>query len=368
VNYVRNEFSPILALRQYLGSKAEPVTAHMAHVHVTTRGEHRIVWPPDRAHSVVWQHTRSTGLFRGRVKSVYDIDLGVRHLEFEVDLPGKDDTFAFRATVTVEWRVLDPSLVVRNQLQDIRPLIQPVITEEMRRIAREYDVDRSADAEAAINGRLIGESLDFNDPDQLAAALARSGSTRHIGREYGLWTRTIVSVLPDKSRLTQAEEVRDLRHQIEAERLRQELRMLQETNKNAVLTQRMGFYREAFAAGDIDRAVLQVAQNPEELTAVANVVRQQEMAGQRLTIEFVNKLLEEGTIERWQISDQAKAALDWLQQSTSAVLPPQAPNQTMERVVAPGKRARKTPIPELDAQPQSDNLVVSDATPSSEGD
>jgi len=368
VNYVRNEFSPILALRQYLGSKAEPVTAHIAHVLVTTRGEHRIVWPHDRAHSVVWQHTKSTGMFRGRVKSVYDIDLGVRHLEFEVDLPGKHDSFAFRATVTVEWRVLDPSLVVRNQLQDIRPLIQPVITEEMRRIAREYDVDQSAGAEAAINGRLVGEALDFNDPNQLAAALARSDTTRHIGREYGLWTRTIVSVLPDKSRIMQAEEVRDLRHQIEAERLRQELRMLQEANKNAVLTHRMGFYREAFAAGDIDRAVLQVAQNPEELTAVADVVRQQEMAGQRLTIEFVNKLLEEGAIERWQISDQAKAALDWLQQSTNAVFTPQAASQTVEEVVAQGKRARKTPFPKLDGQPQLDNAILPDATPSSAGD
>ncbi|MBR7837408.1 hypothetical protein KDL01_29280 [Actinospica durhamensis] len=356
MNHSGSEFSPIVALRHYMGAKAEPVTAHMAHVLVTTRGEHRVVWPHDRAHSVVWQHTRSSGMFAGRVKTVYDIDLGVHHVVFQADLPGAGDVFAFHASATLEWRVLDPSLVVRNQLRDIRPLIQPVITEEMRRIARRYDVHQSASAEEAINQRLAGEPLDFNDPQQLAAALAATAVTGHIGREYGLWTRTLVSVLPDQTRLTQAEEVRDLHHQIEAERLRQELRMLQESNKSAVLTHRMAFYREAFAAGDIDRAVLQVAQNPEELTAVANVVRQQELAGQRLTIDFVNKLLEEGAIERWQISDQAKSALAWLQSSTNAVLTPRIPAQAVDPTQQQSRRQRKTPLPGLDAQPGAQHV------------
>ncbi|WP_194895399.1 SPFH domain-containing protein [Catenulispora pinisilvae] len=359
-----NVFSPILARREYLGAKAEPVTAHLAHVLVTSKGEHRIVWPHDRAHSVVWQHTRSKGMFRGKVKTVYDIDLGVRHLPFEVELPGAGDTFSFNVSVVVEWRVLDPSLVVRSQLLDIRPLIQPVITEEMRRIAREYGVDNSAAAETAINERLAGEALNFNDPEQLGAALARTVTTGHIGREYGLWTRTIASVQPDKSRLAQSDEVRDLRHQIEAERLKQELRMLQEQNNQQVLENRTRFYREAFTSGDIERAVLQVAQNPEELTAVAQVVREQELAGQRLTIDFVNKLLEEGAIERWQVNDQAKAALDWLRQSTSAVFTPEIPGQASGPAGQQRKRVRKTPPPELGAGTQPDTtIVVDDVTP-----
>jgi hypothetical protein len=353
-----NEFSPIVAVRPYLGKKAEPVTAHLAHVLVTTKGEHRIVWPHDRAHSVVWQHTRTSSLFRGQIKTVYDIDLGIHHLRFDAELPGAGDTFSFKASAVVEWRVLDPSLVVRSQLSDIRPAVQPAVIEEMRRIAREFGVEQSAAAERAINERLVGEALDFNNLAQLGDALAKTASSGHVGREYGVWTRTIASVQPDRSRLAQSDEVRDLRHQIEAERLKQELRMLQEQNKNQVLANRMGFYRDAFMSGDIERAVLQVAQNPEELSAVAQMVREQELAGQRMTIDFVNKLLEAGAIERWQVNDQAKAALDWLRQSTNAVLTPQLDAQPADAAGQPRKRVRKTPIPELESGPAPDSTTT----------
>lgn len=319
-----NQNSPILAQRQYNGRSAEPITANLAHVLVTSRGEHRVVWPHDRAHSEVWQHTRSSGMLRGKVRTVYDVDLGIRHLRFEAELPGRGDTFTFRAEAVVEWRVLDPSLVVRSQLRDVRELILPVIVKAMRWIARDYPIEQSADAEQAINRQLAGEVLDFNDPTQLRDAIAHAASTGHVGREYGLWTRTIANVHPDRTRQSQNDEVRDLEHQIKAERLKQELRLLQEQNRQEVMVGRMGFYREAFVSGDIDRAVLQVAQNPDELTAVAQVVREQELMGQRMTVDFVNKLIETGAIQRWQVNDQAKAALDWLQQSTSAVFRPPA--------------------------------------------
>jgi len=364
VNYGINEFSPILAQRPYMGRGSEPVTAHVAHVLVTSKGEHRIVWPHDRMHSVVWQHTRSTGMLPGKVKTVYDIDLGVRHLRFEVDLPGAGDTFAFHATAVVEWRVLDPSLVVRSQLRDVRPLIQPVVIDAMRRIAREYGVDQSAAVERVINDRLAGEALDFNNLTQLNEAMARTASTGHVAREYGLWTRTIASVQPDKTRLAQADEVRDLQHQIEAERLRHQLRILQEQNKQQVVAGRMAFYREAFNAGDVDRAVLQVAQNPEELTTVVQVVREQELAGKRLTIDFVNKLLEAGAIERWQINDQAKAALDWLRESTNAVLAGPAPTAEQATGSNSRKRTRKAQAPDVEGEaPAVLSATISDTAP-----
>lgn len=369
--------TPILAQRQYNGRNAEPVTANMAHVLVTSRGEHRVVWPHDRAHTEVWQHTRASGVLRGRVRTVYDVDLGIRHLRFDSELPGKGDTFTFRAEAVVEWRVLDPSLVVRSQLRDVRELIQPVVVEAMRRIARYYPIDGSAEAEQAINQQLAGEALDFNDPAQLRDAIAHAASAGHVGREYGLWTRTIANVHPDRTRQSQNDEVRDLEHQIKAERLKQELRLLQEQNRQEVMVGRMGFYRDAFVSGDIDRAVLQVAQNPDELTAVAQVVREQELMGQRMTVDFVNKLIESGAIERWQVNDQAKAALDWLRQSTNAVFHPPAAELDAgggDRYANGGsrRRQRKTAIDGADGFTGDGPAAASDAAdaavPSPAGD
>lgn len=316
-----NEKSPIRAVRAYNGRGAEPVTATVARVFVTSRGEHRVVWP-QRSLAEMASNARSSGLLGGRVKTVYDVDLGIRHHRFEAELPGARDTFTFRAEAIVEWRVLDPALVVSSQVLDVALAIEPSVREAMRRIARDYPIEQSAAAERAINEQLAGEPIDFNDPGQLGRAIAQAGSSGRIGRQYGLWVNVIASVHPDRTRQSQNDEVRDLQHQIEAENLKQQLRELQERNRQAVMRTRMGFYRDAFLAGDIDRAVLQVAQNPDELTAVAQVVRDQELMGQRLTVDFVNKLIESGAIERWQVNDQAKAALEWLRQSTNSVFRP----------------------------------------------
>lgn len=343
----QNEFSPILAQREYLGRKAEPITAHVAHVLVTSKGEHRTVWPHDRKNEVVWQHTSRSGLLKGKVKTVYDVDLGVRYLRFPADLPGAGDSFSFKAEAAVEWRVLDPSLVVRSQLRDVRMLVQPAVIDAMRRIARQYQVDQSSAAERALNEALVGEALDFNDLAQLDRAMQQTASTGHIGREYGLWTRTTVSVQPDQSRLAQSDEMRNLKHQIETERLKQELRILQEQNSQQVMAGRMTFYRDAFSSGDIDRAVLQIAQNPDDLASVAQMIREQEMSGQRLTIDFVNKLMESGAIERWQINDQAKAALDWLRQSTNVVFTPPRSAAAEDQGGGSRRRTRANPMPEL---------------------
>jgi hypothetical protein len=363
VNFEQNEFSPILAQREYLGRKAEPITAHVAHVLVTSKGEHRTVWPHDRKNEVVWQHTSRSGLLKGKVKTVYDVDLGVRYLRFPADLPGAGDSFSFKAEAAVEWRVLDPSLVVRSQLRDVRMLVQPAVVDAMRRIAREYQVDQSSVAERALNEALVGEALDFNDLAQLDRAMQQTASTGHIGREYGLWTRTTVSVQPDQSRLAQSDEMRNLKHQIETERLKQELRILQEQNNQQVMAGRMSFYRDAFSSGDIDRAVLQIAQNPDDLASVAQMIRDQEMSGQRLTIDFVNKLMESGAIERWQINDQAKAALDWLRQSTNVVFTPPRAGAAEDQGGGSRRRTRANPMPELGP---ADGIAIEPA-PADEG-
>jgi hypothetical protein len=237
----------------------------------------------------------------------------------------------------------------------------------MRRIARQYEVEQSAGAERAINERLVGEALDFNDPEQLNAALERTVSTGHVGREYGLWTRTTASVQPDRSRLEQSDELRDLKYQIEAERLKQELRILQERNSQEMLVNRSDFYRQAITSGDIERAVLEVAQNPNDLTAVMQVVRDQEMAGQRMTIDFVNKLLDAGAIERWQVNDQAKAALEWLQQSTNSVFAPQASGQAAD-VTGQRKRVRKNPYLQVDATNTAADTTAAGSDGTAEGD
>ena len=341
------ERSPILVVSNFAGPANGPATANVARVLVTTRGNYRTVWPHNPADQGIRLHSRSS-VFGERVRAVYDVDLGIRRLAFDVDLPGVGDGFAFRAHATVEWQVLDPALVVRSQLRDVEPLIRPAVVETMRRIARGFEADQYAAAERAINEALAGELLGSNDGARLRDAAEHATSGGHIGREHGLRTRTTASLQPQ---LVLSGEVRPLRRQVEAESLRRELQLSPEQNRQDVEAGRMAIYREALAAGDIDFMVFQLAQSPDELTAVARIVREQELIGQRLTLDFVNKLIESGAIERWQINDQAKAALEWLSQSTSAVLGPPAVESGAGEVDAPQQDAADDFDDEVDGPP-----------------
>jgi predicted lipid-binding transport protein (Tim44 family) len=348
VDGIQGSVCPILAEREYQGRRSEPVSASMAQVLVTSKGEHLVRWPHDRTRPTVWGHTQSRGVGSGRIKTVYDVDIGVRALEITATLPGQGAAFSFLARATIEWRVLDPWLVVRNQVQNVQPLVVPVIVDAMKRIASQFAVDQSAAAEHAINDALAGEVLDFTKPQQLPSALEHSAQDDHIGRQYGLWTRTVVALEPDQASLSQSRELQGLRHQLDAEELRQQLRVLQERNEQALVSGRMTFYRDAFDAGDLDRALLQFAQNPTDLPTIVKVLRERELTGQQLTVDFVNKLVDAGVVESWQINDQAKAALEWLKQSTSVVIDANNPAARLDDRTGPRKRIRERSAAALD--------------------
>lgn len=231
--------------------------------------------------------------------SLYEIDLGLHHTAFEVELPSKVDMFSFRAHVAVEWRVCDPVQVVRDHVWDVREVLRPALVSLLAHDTRIFRVDQVFEAE-----RVIAAALHGTD----------------IGKEYGLETNLRIQLSADPGAAAHAAELRALQQKIEIEGLQFEQRRLQEVNEERVLRARIGLYREIIEAGDIEQFALQLARNPEEVAAVVQMVREVRQEDHRQVTSFLTTLLDSGAINRWEVNDTVQTALDWLKDSNDRVV------------------------------------------------
>jgi hypothetical protein len=79
-------------------------------------------------------------------------------------------------------------------------------------------------------------------------------------------------------------------------------------------------YRGIIAAGDVERFALRLASNPDDISAITTIIREDQLTSRRDTIEFISHLVDSGVVERWKVSDQVREALEWLRDATACVV------------------------------------------------
>jgi len=206
----------------------------------------------------------------GGFRSQYEVDMSLRRLTLGITLPSAGDAFVFRAAVDVQWRVLDPELVVRNGITDVRRVLVPPLLEGLRQETR---------------------SLQFGDVESAEkAAVERFGPT-WLEADHGLWTKVLVRLRMDK----QAEHNLRLASEVQA-------------------------FKTLIEGGDIDQFALQLAQNPQQVAPVVEALVKERDTHRRQVFDFINHLLESDALDRWQIDDQVRLTLEWLKVSINRVI------------------------------------------------
>src|ERR1035438_4366777 len=300
---------PIISEAPWKG-KLAPARAHVAVVVVYSRGDHQVLWPYERRRVLL--HRRPT--------TVYEVDLGVHHTAISADIPSGDHAGSFHAAISVQWRVLDPSAVVRHQVRDVQEIVSPHLLRRARSIAREFSIGQAAAAEDEINTQLGSLPVDVTEPARFQQAMREATDSDRLGAEYGLWTRTIAQLTLDEAAIEHNTTMTKLTWAIEEEEAQQKLRLIQETNQRQIMADRITVYRDIVAAGDIDRFALQLAGHPNDIDAIAAIIREDQLTSRRDTIDFVAHMVDSGVIERWEVSDQAREALQWLKEATGRVI------------------------------------------------
>lgn len=90
----------------------------------------------------------------GSYRRAHLVDLTLHRLAMEAELPSRDRTFVFDATVSFTCQVTNPAMVAAGGIRDLTAAIRPRLVKILRAVAHRYDVLDVAIAEAALNSAL----------------------------------------------------------------------------------------------------------------------------------------------------------------------------------------------------------------------
>jgi len=342
---------PILREAPWNGKLAR-ARAHVAVVVVYHRGDHHVVWP----------HERNRVLLHRRPATMYEVDLGLHRTVITADLPSRDYAGSFHASITVQWRVFDPSAVVRHQVLDIEEALSATLLHRARGIARDFSIDQMTAAEDEINDRLGGVAIDVTAPTGIEQAMLSATDLGCLGAEYGLWTRAITHLTLDQAATEHNTKMMRLKWAIEEEEAEHKLRIIKNRNEHEITAERVAVYREIVAAGDFERFALRLASHPDEISAITAIIREDQLTSRRDTIDFISRMVESGVVERWEVSDQVREALEWLTDATARVVTDKSHrNDETGQIVHERRRGRGKPREEGSAPRPSHEVIAGTA-------
>lgn len=339
---------PILREARWDGKLAR-ARAHVAVVVVYQRGDHQVIWP----------HERNRVLLHRRPVTVYEVDLGLHRTVITSELPSHDYTGSFHASISVQWRVFNPSAVVRHQVLDIGEALSATLLRRARRIARDFSLDQVMAAEDEINDQLGGVTIDVTAPAGIEQAMREATDLGCLGAEYGLWTRVITHLTLDEAATEHNIKMMKLNWAIEEEEAEQRLRKIQNRNQQEITAERISVYREIVAAGDVERFALRLASHPDEISAITAIIREDQLTSRRDTIDFISRMVDSGVVERWEVSDQVREALEWLKDATARVITDKNHKTTeTDQTAHPHRRGRGKPIEDSMTSGQPSEVIA----------
>lgn len=331
------------------GWKLARARAHVAVVVVYHSGGHQVIWP----------HERTRVHLHRRPATVYEVDLGIHHARVEEDLPSQGHSGSFHAKITVDWRVLDPSAVVRHQVLDIRNSLYADLLHRAYSIAREFRIDQVTDAEDKINDQLQGVELDVTTPTGMQQAMQKAIKAGCLGAKYGLWTSAITHLTLDEAAIEHNAKMMKLKWALEEEEAEHELQRMKNQNAQEITAKRIAVYREIIASGDVEQFALRLANHPGEISAVTEIIREDQLTRRQDTIDFIKHMVDSGVVERWEVGDQVREALEWLRDATARVVTDNHHRAT--ETDPPGRqrrRGRSDPTEQSAESGQSPDVIV----------
>jgi hypothetical protein len=235
-----------------------------------------VVWPSQRVPRQIWRSAK-----------VYLVDISEHTLEFTVELPARSDLQTFDARVWLTSRVVDPEKVVLNNVTDVLAVCEPMIIGRIRQISRRYGINEASAAEEAIQNELTEFSL------------------ANHGLEI---SRSIVILSVGKETSSYLEHRRSF--QFEQERVQDSLRAERERVQREI-----SFYAPLVEGGIGSLLALQLAQHPEDVPRVIEMLRESENVTIDRQMRLLESLLREQQLEQFQVDDIARLTVQRLVES-----------------------------------------------------
>lgn len=244
-------------------------------------------------------------------KVVYTVDTAEHSELLTVQLPSDGEAFFFRAAVALVWQVQDAVAAVASGLSDPQGAYRPQVEEILRGVARTHSIEDSAAAERAMNH-------EFAMPRPTAQGVVVIRCTVQLTLDDQTQRHVASRTLAVRSR-----EARELKHEAvkqdselsleEAQLLSEkkmlatkhelELAELRETHEQQLREQRMKFYADALAGGNINLIALKLAGGGQDVDEVIELILHQSKFDFEGARGMLTAMIEEGLINRSQLDD-----------------------------------------------------------------
>ena len=159
----------------------------------------------------------------------------------------------------------------------------------MRDVSRRYDVEQSAEAERAISEQVQEESKKYNTGLRLLRFVVKL-SLEEDARKH---IRQLKQIERTKEQELRQADLDKQRIEIEKERTQM----------------RIDFYSPFIKEGQWQLLALQLANHPDDVAAVAQMIRQQRQADMENQLKALKIMLEEDAIEGFQMEEASKRVL-----------------------------------------------------------
>jgi len=256
----------------------------------------------------------------GNYKVVHKVDVTEHSFSFDCVLPCESDAFDFHAEIEVACAVDDPALVVKRNITDVRATLEPLLTRTMRCVSRRYGVEKSAAAEEAIIQAVENEAYDIGIKiNRFVVRLRLEEDAReYIRKQEEIRRRTKL----DKAEIERQREVEAAQATLEEER--RKLRQVEAQWELERKKMMMDFYAPLVREGHWQLLALQLADRPEDIATVAQMLSQQRQAEMEHQLRALKIMLEEDALEGFQMEEAARRVLQRFAEGFGAQLEPQA--------------------------------------------
>ncbi|MFC1433025.1 PE-PGRS family protein [Streptacidiphilus sp. N1-3] len=265
-------------------------------------------------------------------RTVYEVDMGIHHLELVHSLPSQGDAFSFQAEIDVTWQVSSPALVVSSGIRDVPAMISPRIQSLMRAASRKFSVEDSADAESAVQESLY---------------------SRPIAEDVGLRITCTARLDLDAAAREHQSRLRGIKYDMQAATPEFEYLQLRAQQEQALLAQKADFYRYYLERGGIQQWALQVAQHPDDMRHALESLRQDEQIQVQNQMHLIENMIENGTFEDFQLEEPAKEALRQLKHILAPASAPPRPSDPPPKPQLPPGYPTATGPSAADQQPSN---------------
>jgi hypothetical protein len=287
------------------------------------------------------QKTLTWGEARWGYNKLYRVDMTEHSLSFQCDVPCKGDAFRFHAEITFRCSVRDPETVVNRNIIDVAQWIKSSVEEIMRIVSRKYDVKDSGNAETEmrnvvnkaiyesgfnLSNFILKLSLQQEVADWIRDQTRLQEEIRLEKTKQNLvWEKTQFEVEQEEQKVElerkriekqQALEndlrLKDLQAKLQHQALEQRLAQQQAEFELKLIEQKTKFYSSILQSGNFHLLALQLAQSPEDVRAILQVLNQQKQVEREHNIRILQTLLDADVVEGWQLTEVGKRALQEL--------------------------------------------------------